>query len=154
GGRQSRRRIVGRDQVQKLAIPPINIPKLRVTYADSLLQHGCKHRLKIAGRAGNDLEHFRVRGLLLQRVGELACTLLLCLEQTCVLDGDNRLICEGLDQFDLLLIERSYGSPVQNEHADWKPIAQKWHAEECAIVTDSRDFTQYIFRIGKNVRNL
>jgi hypothetical protein len=38
--------------------------------------------------------------------------MLLRLEQPRVLDGDHRLIGEGLDQLDLLLDERPYGSAL------------------------------------------
>ena len=55
-----------RDEVQGIAIPAIDISKLGVADADGFLQHGCKHRLKIAGRAADDLEHLRRRCLLLQ----------------------------------------------------------------------------------------
>ena len=40
-----------RNEVQGVAVPAVNISKLGVANADSILQHGRKHRLKIAGRA-------------------------------------------------------------------------------------------------------
>ena len=73
-------------------------------------------------------------GLLLQRLGKFARALLLRLEQSRVLDGDHRLIGEGLDQLDLLLGERPYGSALQDKHANWNPLSKKWHAEDCAKV--------------------
>ena len=39
--------------------------------AHRVLQHGLEHRLQFAGRACDDLQHLRGRGLLLQRLGEL-----------------------------------------------------------------------------------
>ena len=71
------------------------------------------------------------------RLGQLSRALLLRLEQPEVLDGDHRLVSEGLDQLDLLLSERPYRSAVQDEHANWNPLAQKRHAEDCAIVAES-----------------
>ena len=41
------------------------------TNSHGVLQHGCEHRLQLAGRAANDLQDRRGRGLLLQRLGEL-----------------------------------------------------------------------------------
>ena len=65
-----------RNEVEDVPIPAVDISKLGVADAYSFLQHGCKHRLKIAGRAADDLEHLRRRGLLLQRLGKLGGALL------------------------------------------------------------------------------
>ena len=54
-----RRRIVRRYEVQGVAIPAKDIAKLGVADACGILQHSCKHRLKIAGRAADDLKHLR-----------------------------------------------------------------------------------------------
>ena len=86
--------------------------------------------------------------------GEFARALLLRLEQPRVLDGDHRLVGEGLDQLDLLLGERPYGSALQDKHANWNPLTKKWHAEDCAKVAESCEFTEGVFRISKNIRNL
>jgi hypothetical protein len=40
---------------------------------------------------------------------------------------------------------------MQNENADWIFFSQEWHAEDCAKVAQSRDFTQNIFLIRMNV---
>ena len=48
-------------------------------------------------------EHLRGRGLLLQRLGELARARLHLVEQPRVLDRDHGLVGEGLDQLDLLV---------------------------------------------------
>jgi hypothetical protein len=53
-------------------------------------QHGLKHRLQLPRRPRYDLQHLRRRRLLLQRLGELARALLLCLKQPHVLDSDHR----------------------------------------------------------------
>ena len=65
------------DELEAIAVTAVNIPELGVADADGLLQHCCKHRLKIAGRAADDLEHLRRRRLLLQRLGEFGRALLL-----------------------------------------------------------------------------
>src|SRR5262249_47862000 len=106
-------------------MPAIDIAKSGLAYAHGSLQHSCEYWLKIAGRAADNLQHLRCCSLLLQRLGELPRALLLDFEQSGVLDGDHRLVSEGLDQLDLLLGEWTYGSAVQNEHANWKPITQE-----------------------------
>ena len=65
-----------------------------------------KHRLQVEGRAADDLEHVARRRLLLERFGQLAGARLHLLEQPHVLDGDHRLVGEGLHQLDLLVAER------------------------------------------------
>ena len=52
-----------------------------------------------------DLEHLGVGRLLLERLGEIAVALLELLEQPDVLDGDDRLVGEGLKECDLLVRE-------------------------------------------------
>ena len=59
-------RVKRRNEAQTVAIPAIDIAELGVTDADGILQHAGKYRLEIAGRAGNDLQHFRGGRLLLQ----------------------------------------------------------------------------------------
>ena len=51
------------------------MPNLRLADARRVRQHGLEHRLQLAGRTGDDLQHLRCRGLLLQRLGQLARTL-------------------------------------------------------------------------------
>ena len=63
-----RRRIMRCHEVQGVAVPAMDISELGVADADGILQHSCKHRLKIAGRAADNLEHFRSGCLLLQRL--------------------------------------------------------------------------------------
>ena len=66
------------------------------------LNTGCK----FTRRAGDDLEHFRRRGLLLQRLTEIVGALLHLVEQPHVLDRDHCLVGESFDQRDLLVGER------------------------------------------------
>ena len=54
-----------------LTIPEINISKRGIADANGILQHGCKHRLKIARGACDDLEHVGRGSLLLQRFGQV-----------------------------------------------------------------------------------
>ena len=48
-----------------------HIADLGLADARGLRQHRVKHRLQLARRAGNDLEHVAGRGLLLQRLGQI-----------------------------------------------------------------------------------
>ena len=62
-----------------------------------------EHRLQVERRAADDLQHVGGRGLLLQRLGEIARPRLHLVEQAHVLDRDDRLVGEGLDELDLAL---------------------------------------------------
>jgi len=59
--------------------------------------NGVKHRLRVVKRVADDTQNLGGRGLLLQRFGKLTRALLLGFKQPHVLDGDHRLIGEGLD---------------------------------------------------------
>ena len=70
------------------------------------LDDGVEHRLHVRRRAADDAEHLGRRRLMLQRLAQFRVALLKFLEQSDVLDGDNRLVGEGFKQFDLLVGER------------------------------------------------
>ena len=71
------------------------------------LDDGVEHRLHVRGRAADDAEHLGRCGLMLQRLAQFRVTLLEFFEQPDVLDGDDRLVGEGLEKCDLLVSERS-----------------------------------------------
>ena len=54
--------------MQGLTVVTDRVPNLGVAYADGISQHRCKHWLKIAGRAADNLEYLRSRCLLLKRL--------------------------------------------------------------------------------------
>ena len=58
---------MGRDEVKKLTIPPVNVSKRGVAKPSGFLQHGGKYRFELARRTADNLKHFRRRCLLLQR---------------------------------------------------------------------------------------
>ena len=64
-----------------------------------------QNRLQIERGAADDLEHVSGRGLLFQRLAQLARPRLLGLEQPHVLDRDHRLVGKGGDQLNLLVGE-------------------------------------------------
>ena len=64
------------------------------------------------GELRDDLQHLGGRGLLLQRLGQLARARLHLVEQPHVLDRDHRLVGEGRDQLDLLVGEWPHGSAL------------------------------------------
>src|SRR5262249_21555002 len=82
-----------------------------------------QHHLKIERRSANDFEHIGGGCLLLQRFTQLV-------QQPCVLDGDDGLVSESLDDFDLLLSERLDPLPRKAHHADRLALAHQRNAEQ------------------------
>ena len=62
-----------------------------LTKSRSIFRDSIQHRLDIRRRAGDDAKNLTRRGLLLQRLLELV-------EQPDILDGDHRLVGEGLQE--------------------------------------------------------
>jgi hypothetical protein len=125
----SGRRIMCRNKVQSVVLPPIDIAERGVANSDRVLQHGCKYRLQIAGGAADNLQHLRRSSLLLKRLSEFARSLLLALEQSRVFDGDNGLVRKALNQLDLLVGERLHDEFVQDDYTDEVISAEHWHSE-------------------------
>ena len=69
------------------------------------LDDGVEDRLHVRRRAADDAEHLGRRRLMLQRLAQFCVALAEFLEQPDVLDGDDRLVGEGFEQFDLLVCE-------------------------------------------------
>ena len=89
--------------------PKITARRLALAEPRRALGHGVQHRLEIGRRRGDDPQDLGGRGLLLQRLGDLAVALLKLgvallqlLEQPGVLDRDHGLVRERLQQPDLL----------------------------------------------------
>jgi hypothetical protein len=77
-----------------------------------------EHRLQLARRARDDAQHLRGGGLLLQRLAQIIGTLPQLVEQSRILDGDDRLAGEVRDQINLLVGEWSDFLAVDNNAPD------------------------------------
>jgi hypothetical protein len=66
-----------------------------------LVEHRTEHRREVAGRAVDDLQHLRGRGLLVERLARLG-------HQPRILHRDDRLRREIFEQRDLLIGERPH----------------------------------------------
>src|SRR5215467_14925404 len=64
-----------------------------------------EHRLQLGGRARDDAKYLGSRGLVLKRHLELSFARLLSFEQPRVLDGNDGLVGEGVEEFNLLIGE-------------------------------------------------
>jgi hypothetical protein len=122
-----------RGDAKRLAIEAHQHPVCGLTNSCGILQQSLKNRLHVAGRAGDDAQHFRCRRLLLQRLAQIVGALTQLIEQPCVLDGDDGLVGERPEQPALLVRERTGVGPQDAERADGNIAAQHRHGRHRAI---------------------
>jgi hypothetical protein len=103
--------------VGSIVVPEQN-PDLGLADAGRVRQHGLEDGLQLPGRARNDLQHVRGRGLLLQRLTEIVGALAQLGEQAGILDGDDGLLGKIAHQFDLLVGERTDFLAVDRNRSD------------------------------------
>ena len=119
-----------RDGSKCIAFAQKQIAELGLADARRVRQHSFEHRLQLAGRTRDDLQHLRGRGLLLQRLGKFARARLHLLEQPHILDRDHRLVGEGRNQLDLLV--GKWSRRATRDHAMTpigNPFSQQGHAK-------------------------
>src|SRR5262245_29195819 len=100
---------------------------LGVAQTGSSLDDSVENWLQLIGRTADDIEYVARCGLVFKGLLQLAFALLLSLEQPRVLDGDHGLVSEGLDERDLLVIERRDPGPRQRDDADRVALQQQGH---------------------------
>ena len=98
---------VHRNYSEFTALEQHQIAELGLAKLGCILEHGLEYRLQLAGRTADDLEHFRSRRLLLQRLAKIVGALAQLVQQPRILDGDDGLRGEVLDQLDLLVGKRA-----------------------------------------------
>ena len=113
------------NEVQGTAVRAKDIAKFGVANAHSILQHGFENRLQFARRTRNNAQHIRGRRLLLQRLAQFG-------EQPGVLDGDDRLVGEGLEQLHLGRFKRPQYVAVNVKGADGAALGPQRRAENGA----------------------
>src|SRR5262249_28814501 len=108
---------------------PKQNPEFRFANSRSVRQHGLENGIELAGRRTDYAEHFRCRGLLLQRLAQIARALAQFVQYARVLDGDDGLRGEVLYQRNLLLGERAYLFAIDRDDADCLAILEHWDRE-------------------------
>src|SRR5262249_297975 len=99
----------------------------------------------------------RARGrmpLLLKRLAQLARARLYIVEQADVLDGDYRLIGEGLQQRDLALRERSNLGTWNSDRTDRMAVTQHGHRQDASIRHHLGETQDTIVAIRQHIRDL
>ena len=121
-----------RGQVQDIAVVAKQCAKLCSTDARRVRQHSLEHRLQIAGRARDDLQHLGGRGLLLQRLAQIIRALAQLVEKPCILDGDDCLRGEVRNQLNLLVGERPHFLAVDGDRSNQLALFEHRNAEKGA----------------------
>src|SRR5215470_7941037 len=93
------------------------------------LNDGIQYRLYVCRRAANDAEHFRCCRLMFQRLAQFCVALLDLFEEPHVLDRDDRLVCEGFEELDLLFREGADYSTTNDDDADRLVLAHEGRNE-------------------------
>ena len=106
-----------------------------------------EHRRQIARVGVDDLQHLCGRSLLVQCLALLG-------EQPCVLDGDDCLISEGADKFDLPVGERLHPLPPQTNDPDRRSVAQERYSQQRVDGADTCVFLRLVKRIGQGIKNM
>ena len=149
--RVRRRHAERRDRTILSILVPEQYPDFGLADARRILQHLLEHRLQLAGRAADDLKHFRGRRLLLQRLRQITRARLNFLEQTNILDGDHRLVSKGGGEIDVSLAERLHSFAGNEQHARHNAFADEGHAQHASHADPAREGAKSVFRIALGV---
>src|SRR5215813_10229758 len=126
----------------------------RFAQAGGIRDDRVQNRLKIARRFADDAQHLCGSGLLLKRLAQLARARLYIVEQADVLDGDYRLIGEGLQQRDLALRERSNLGTWNSDRTDRMAVTQHRHRQDASIRHHLGETQDTIVAIRQHIRDL
>src|SRR5206468_1860448 len=116
-------------EMQIVANPQQHARIIGIAKYAGALDDSLEGRSDIGRRGRDDLEHVAGGGLLLQRLLEIARLGLHLVEQADVLDGDDGLVGEGLDEFDLLVLKRADSEPEQVDDAKGLSFTREGNAQ-------------------------
>jgi hypothetical protein len=143
--------VVGRE-VKQLAVELEHGADACATQAHGTASDRVEDGLDVRGRGGDDAQDLARRGLLLERLGEVVVLGLELLEEPDVLDGDDRLVGEGLEQRDLASREwprPSLGtSSPDGDSTDRRPALQHRHGKEAPVTCGFRHLSTRRREVG------
>src|ERR1044072_6677046 len=114
---------------QAITFPQEDDGIVRVAHQRRVCGDGVEHRLQVRWRTRHYPQDLPPSRLLLQRSRKLVSTRLQLREQAHVLDGDDRLVGEGLEESDLTLRKRSVFGAIHGEGADGAPVTEQRKAK-------------------------
>src|SRR5262249_8232525 len=113
----------------QLAVEQKDVALLGLTEAQRAVRYGVEHRLHVGLRLADHLENVASGRLLLERHPQFAVAGLQFLEQPRGLNGDDRLVGEGLQKSDLLVRERTNFGAWEPYRADRDAFTQQGNAD-------------------------
>jgi hypothetical protein len=137
-----------------LAIPAVDAAYVGIANPRGIRQDVFKHRLEVPRRAGDNAKHFRCRGLLLERFGEIVSALPQLIEQPRVLDGNDGLISKDRYQFNLPFGKRLNDSAQQANHADCHSVVEQRNTQHGAVFSETCRFALFVVGIGETIFNM
>ena len=141
-----RRKIVVAHELEHVALQLINESVPGAAQADSALHDRLKHGLRVGWRVRDDAQNFCRRCLLLQRLRQLLRPCLHLVEQASVLDGNDSLVGERLEEFDLRVGEGADLIAADQNGSNRSTFAHQWcckrgpMTETSGVVTTLREF--------------
>src|SRR5262245_14435160 len=129
-------RIVECDPAKGIAFTKIQSTKPCLANLCGILKNCVENRLKVSCRGTNNPEHISRCGLLLERFAQFV-------EQPRVLDCDDGLRCEGFEQFDLLVRERTNFHSAYQDRPNRYAFAQQWRCKRGPMAVAFRVLTAF-----------
>ena len=130
---------VDRPLVEHLAVEAQQRARERLAQADRALHDGVEDRLHVGGRARDHAEDLAGRGLLLQRLGQVAVAPVELGEEAHVLDRDDGLVREGLEELDLAVREVAHLRPSDCDCPDRAALPDHRDRDDAAKGDDAGD---------------
>src|SRR4030095_5567453 len=144
------RKVVCRDEVEQLTIETGEGAEDSIAQPRSAFDDGIEDRLDVGLRLADDTQDLARGRLLPQR-------LLRLVEQAHVLDGNDRLVGEGLEQSNLTVREETRFGATNHNRTDCEAVlSHQRHAENRAVSQAARDFAplRKLVRLGLDVGNV
>ena len=126
-------RIVMAGEMEQLTVEPEDGCADSTTQGDRVARNRVEHGLDVGRRLADHAQDLGRRRLLLQ-------PLLRFVEEPHVLDGNHRLVGEGLDETDLLIGEFGRGGSHDGDHTDSDPLAHHWYGQQRPVPSNASPF--------------
>src|SRR5712691_692538 len=153
-----RARAIYRDEVNRFTIEACDGARLSAAQPDGALGDDVEHWLDIRRGARDRPQDLARCRLLLEGLADLGVRLserlILQLElgeEADVLDGDDRLVGEGLQQLDLAIRERPGLGARHHDDTDGRTFPPHWYEEAASIANRARHHLILVFRIDLHV---
>ncbi len=145
---------VVRRQLDEVAVEARHRTPLGVAQPERANGDRVEDGLDVGGRARDDAQNLAGRRPLLEGLGEVAVLGLELREQADILDGDDRLVGEGLEQLDLRVGEQAWSRARDEDHADDLTLADHGDPERTAVAARSRRALLPILGVSQDIRDV